>query len=53
MLRIELEYSYDGELIHNIIDDSTDELVATVFAGEDVAAQIIDSLDTVNTLGEL
>lgn len=53
MLRIELEYSYDGDLIHNIVDDETEELVAIVFAGQDVAEQMIVSLDTMTELGAL
>lgn len=51
MLRIELEYGYGNELIHNIVDDTTDELVATVFAGQEAAKQIIESLETMIALG--
>lgn len=52
-LRIEVEYSYDGELIHNIVADETDELVAIVFAGRETAEQMIASLETMTELGAL
>jgi|LakMenEpi03Aug12_release.lakeMendotaPanAssembly.Ray.scaffolds.fasta_scaffold1675286_2 hypothetical protein len=53
MLRIEFEYGYDGELIHNIVDDKTDELVAMVFAGQETAEQMIESLDNARALAVL
>ena len=52
-LRIEVEYAYDGELVHNIVDDETEELVAIVFAGQEAAEQMIDALETMQALGEM
>ena len=44
-LVVEVEYGYGGELIHNIIDNENDELVAVVFAGRDVAEQMIENVE--------
>ena len=49
-LRIEVEHGYDGEPIHNIIDDKTDELVAIVFAGQETAERMIESLEVMEQL---
>lgn len=49
-LRIEVEYGYDGDLVHNIVDDESDELVAIVFAGRETAEQIIESLENAHAL---
>lgn len=52
-LRIEVEYGYDGALVHNIVDDETEELVAIVFAGQEAAEQMIESLEVMQALGEM
>jgi hypothetical protein len=52
-LRIEVEYGYDGDVVHNIVDDDTDELVAIVFAGQETAEQMIESLDNARALAVL
>lgn len=49
-LRVELEYGYGGEVNYQIIDNETDELVAIVFAGQETAERMIESLEIVEQL---
>ena len=52
-LRIEVEYEYGVDAVHNIVDADSGELIAVVFAGREAAEQIVESLEVMTALGEM